>query len=375
MTECEVTVKRLRELYHSGKYNIEIETPDGYQPIGKWFDKGELEMVRVKTHSFVTECAVNHLIQDWGGRWVLAGELEPGVEIQTRTGPETVQSVESINRAECYDWEVLHPNHRYYGDGIVSHNSGKSYIAAGNLVRNAQRQGIFVVLLDSENALDEKWLQAVGVDTSEDKLLRIGVSMIDDVARILSDFVKEYKSDYGHLDEDARPKVMFVVDSLGMLLTPTDVAQFEKGDMKGDLGRKAKSLTALVRNAVNQIARWEIGLVCTNHTYASQDMFNPDDVVAGGCLTADHRVWMHDGTLKAIQDIEVGDTVQTLEGHAEVEERFHFDDKEVFELELETGEIIQATGEHRFLVEVDAGETAWKRVDELDPEDEILKWT
>ncbi len=33
--------------------------------------------------------------------------------------------------------------------------SGKSYIASGNIVRNAQKKGIFVVLIDSENALDE----------------------------------------------------------------------------------------------------------------------------------------------------------------------------------------------------------------------------
>lgn len=160
--------------------------------------------------------------------------------------------------------------------------SGKSFIAAGNLVRHAQEQDIFVVLLDSENALDEKWLQAIGVNTSEDKLLRIGVSMVDDVARILSDFVKAYKDDYSHLDEEERPKVLFVVDSLGMLLTPTDSDQFERGDMKGDLGRKAKSLTALVRNAVNRIAQWNIGFVVTNHTYASQDMFDPDDKISGG---------------------------------------------------------------------------------------------
>lgn len=160
--------------------------------------------------------------------------------------------------------------------------AGKSYIAAGNLVRHAQEQGIFVVLLDSENALDEKWLHAIGVDTSEEKLLRIGVSMVDEVARTLSEFVKGYESDYGHLDPEERPKVLMVVDSLGMLLTPTDSDQFERGDMKGDLGRKAKSLTALVRNAVNRIAKWNIGFVATNHTYASQDMFDPDDKISGG---------------------------------------------------------------------------------------------
>jgi RecA/RadA recombinase len=75
---------------------------------------------------------------------------------------------------------------------------------------------------------------------------------------------------------------MFVIDSLGMLLTPTDVNQFEAGEMKGDLGRKPKALTALVRNCVNMFGNYNVGLVCTNHTYASQDMFDPDDKISGG---------------------------------------------------------------------------------------------
>jgi hypothetical protein len=69
---------------------------------------------------------------------------------------------------------------------------------------------------------------------------------------------------------------------LGMLLTPTDVDQFNKGDMKGDMGRKPKALTSLVRNTVNMIGSLNVGLVCTNHTYASQDMFDPDDKISGG---------------------------------------------------------------------------------------------
>ena len=36
--------------------------------------------------------------------------------------------------------------------------AGKSFIAAGNIVKNAQDQGHFCILIDSENALDEKWL-------------------------------------------------------------------------------------------------------------------------------------------------------------------------------------------------------------------------
>jgi len=133
-------------------------------------------------------------------------------------------------------------------------------------------------LIDSENALDEDWLKALNVDTSEDKLLKLNMAMIDDVAKTVNDFMNEYKA----MNEEDRPKVLFVIDSLGMLLTPTDVDQFQKGDMKGDMGRKPKALTSLVRNTVNMIGSLNVGLVCTNHTYASQDMFDPDDKISGG---------------------------------------------------------------------------------------------
>ena len=156
--------------------------------------------------------------------------------------------------------------------------AGKSYICSGNIIKNAQEQGIFVVLIDSENALDEDWLKALGVDTSESKLLKLSMAMIDDVAKTISTFMSDYKG----LPDGERPKVLFVIDSLGMLLTPTDINQFDSGDLKGDLGRKPKALTALVRNCVNMFGSYNVGLVCTNHTYASQDMFDPDDKISGG---------------------------------------------------------------------------------------------
>ena len=156
--------------------------------------------------------------------------------------------------------------------------AGKSYICSGNIVKHAQEQGIFVVLIDTENALDEDWLKALGVDTSESKLLKLSMAMIDDVAKTISTFMSDYKA----LPDGERPKVMFVIDSLGMLLTPTDVNQFDAGEMKVDLGRKPKALTALVRNCVNMFGSYNVGMVVTNHTYASQDMFDPDDKISGG---------------------------------------------------------------------------------------------
>jgi len=156
--------------------------------------------------------------------------------------------------------------------------AGKSYIVSGNIVKSAQEQGIFVVLIDSENALDEKWLHALGVETTEDKILKLNMAMIDDVAKTISTFMDDYRA----MAEEDRPKVLFVVDSLGMLMSPTEVNQFEAGDMKGDMGRKAKALKALVTNCVNMFGSYNVGMAVTNHTYASQDMFDPDDKISGG---------------------------------------------------------------------------------------------
>ena len=160
--------------------------------------------------------------------------------------------------------------------------SGKSFLCSGNIVRNAQHAGIFPIVIDTENALDEKWLKPLGVDTSDDKLLKVNMAMIDDVAKLISDFMKDYKDKFDKVDASERPKVLFVIDSLGMLLTPTDVNQFTSGELKGDMGRKPKALAALVRNCVNMFGEYDVGLVVTNHSYQSQDMFNPDDIISGG---------------------------------------------------------------------------------------------
>jgi RecA/RadA recombinase len=277
-----VTVGTLKEIYQSKKYDtVKISTPDDYQKITEWFDKGTLRMTSVEVASGLkTRCAINHLLQRSDWEWVPAGDVKIGDTLITVNSTEdrVVEVYDSDTDEECYDFTVDHTNHRYWGDGFSSHNSGKSYICSANIVKDAQAKDIFVVLIDSENALDESWLHALGVDTSPDKMLKLNMAMIDDVAKTISEFMLEYKA----MDEADRPKVLFVIDSLGMLLTPTDAKQFADGDLKGDMGRKAKALTALIRNCVNMFGNLNAGLVVTNHTYSSNDVFSPDDKIAGG---------------------------------------------------------------------------------------------
>ena len=94
---------------------------------------------------------------------------------------------------------------------------GKSYIRAGNIVKAAQDPRYICCTDRSENALDEGWLHALGVDTDEKKLLKLNMSMIDDVAKTV---IPTFMADYRAMSEDDRPKSIICNRSLGMLLDP-----------------------------------------------------------------------------------------------------------------------------------------------------------
>lgn len=160
--------------------------------------------------------------------------------------------------------------------------SGKSLICSGTIIKNAMNQGINVIVIDTENALDESWMANFNIDTTSPLITRLSIAMIDDVAKALSEFIKDYKELYSGVPKEQREKYLIVIDSLGMLMTPTDVAQFESGELKGDMGRKPKALKALITNLTNSFGENDIGLLCTNHTYASQDQYNPDPKISGG---------------------------------------------------------------------------------------------
>ena len=61
--------------------------------------------------------------------------------------------------------------------------------------------------------------------------------MIDDVAKTVSTFMADYRA----MSEDDRPKSIICNRFLRNVVDPTDVDQFGKGDMKGDMGRKSRS--------------------------------------------------------------------------------------------------------------------------------------
>lgn len=277
-----VSVAELRTLFYDGE-SIEIDTPDGYQKITAWWDKDIMPIYSIVLENGLRiNCADTHLLQKINGDWVAADDLIAFDSLLTEQGVSRVASISYAGDAPCFDFEVDHPNHRYWSDGFSSHNSGKSYIVSGNVVRNALAAGVAVVLLDSEDAVKRKWATALGVDPDHPYLIRWNKNTINQAAAVIADFMKDYTIEQKDTSREDQPAVLFVIDSLGNLNSEAEIDQFTKGDLKGDKGIKAKALKMLVTNCVRLFAGFQIGLVCTNHTYKSQDMYSPDDIISGG---------------------------------------------------------------------------------------------
>lgn len=152
--------------------------------------------------------------------------------------------------------------------------SGKSFILA-NATREAQEAGAYCLIIDSENALDDEFMQKIGVNT-EENYSYISVTTINQVVNAVSQFLKGFKDEYG-TDPNA-PQIFIGLDSLDMLMTATELEHYKKGDQKGDQGQKNKQLKAMLKTFVQDIKALNVTMVCTSQVYKNQDVMNGEGV-------------------------------------------------------------------------------------------------
>jgi RecA/RadA recombinase len=104
---------------------------------------------------------------------------------------------------------------------------------------------------------------------------------VDDVSKFIGELIEEYKIVNSGKKYSERGKMIIVLDSLGMLITPNQEKQFMEGDQKGDMGIKAKQVTAMLRVLLSKIGSQPIGIFLTNHVFDSQDKYSPDSIAGG----------------------------------------------------------------------------------------------
>ena len=104
----------------------EIETDSGWQDVTQIHKTVEYEEWELKTESgFSLIAADTHIIFDDRLNEIFVKDLIPNqTRIMTKTGPNLVVSLKNLKQSShMYDITVDSPDHRYYTNGILSHNS------------------------------------------------------------------------------------------------------------------------------------------------------------------------------------------------------------------------------------------------------------
>tara|TARA_R110001583_G_scaffold55991_2_gene169699 strand:+ start:1251 stop:2375 length:1125 start_codon:yes stop_codon:yes gene_type:complete len=131
--------------------------------------------------------------------------------------------------------------------------SGKSLLAAHTLA-NTQKKGGLAVYIDTENAINQEFLEALGVDTA--KLLYIPMETVEDIFDAMDSIIESVrKSDKNRL-------VTIVVDSVAAATTKVELSA--DYDQAGYATQKAIIISKAMRKITNLIGRERILLVFTN---------------------------------------------------------------------------------------------------------------
>ncbi len=91
--------------------------------------------------------------------------------------------------------------------------SGKSLLAA-HLLANTQKKGGLAVYIDTENAMNEEFLQAIGIDIS--KMLYIQLETVEDIFEVIENIIVKVK------EADKNRLVSIVVDSVAAATTKVE---------------------------------------------------------------------------------------------------------------------------------------------------------
>lgn len=105
--------------------DYEILTDEGWQDCVAIHKTIPYTVWKLTTESFCLKCADNHIVFDENMNQIFVKDLVVGQKIQTENGLEEVVSVIELDETDnMYDIELNeNSKHRYYTNGILSHNT------------------------------------------------------------------------------------------------------------------------------------------------------------------------------------------------------------------------------------------------------------
>lgn len=119
----ETVTRKFNDVIELSDWSIQTDT--GWQPLIDIKQTIEYQVYILTLENGVSMgCADTHIIFDHNMEEVFVKDLSPGDSIQTVDGLQIVKSVVATGiHEEMYDVGVDSPDHRFYSNGILSHNT------------------------------------------------------------------------------------------------------------------------------------------------------------------------------------------------------------------------------------------------------------
>jgi recombination protein RecA len=143
--------------------------------------------------------------------------------------------------------------------------SGKSLVSA-HVLANTQAKGGLAVYIDTENALNRDFLEAIGVDTA--KMLYVPLETVEDIFEAMDSVIESIRK------SDKKRLVTIVVDSVAAATTKVELSG--DYDQSGYATQKAIIISKAMRKITNLIGREKILVVFTNQLRIRLGCVNPN---------------------------------------------------------------------------------------------------
>ena len=144
---------------------------------------------------------------------------------------------------------------------------GKTYII-NKILANAQKEGRYVVVFDTENAVDAQSAANMGMDPS--KVKYCPVETVEQCRNQVSQFLDSI------IEKKLKGQFIISIDSLGNLVSTKEMADVNSGKEAMDMGARAKGLKSMLRVLTHKAAKADVPIVFSNHIYT-----NPTEMFPG----------------------------------------------------------------------------------------------
>lgn len=347
--ERQIKIGDIKTLLEQG-YQIEVDSPDGWVGVNFFIDKGlHEEYVLNMDSGDCVLCNAEHLFETSSG-WISARELngKGKVELLTKHGYEKGTVTYTGQMIPIVDINVEHENHRYYTNGISSHNTGvgKSlfmcHCASANMMSGLNV--LYITLEMAEERIAER-IDANLLDTPIDQLAALPKDIYDKkVAKIRSKtvgklIVKEYptasagSANFRHLLNELKIKKNFMPDII--YIDYLNICMSSR--IKYGANVNSYTLIKAIAEELRGLAvEYNVPIVSATQTTRS-----------GYCLSLDTQVFVNNQKTNII-DVKVGDRIDTFGGQNIVKTVFPITKKKAYKITLANGKTIICSKEHMF---------------------------